>query len=259
MRLATWNVNSLRARLPRVLEWIEYAEPDVLCLQETKLADDQVPAMDFEQLGYTIAHHGEGRWNGVAIASRVGVDDVTAGFGDLADPYEGEARLVAARCGRLGIVNVYVPNGREVGSETYVRKLEWLDRLREWIDSRYAPEDHLVVCGDWNVAPEDRDVYSMEEMAGATHITPEERERLARLRQWGLVDAFRRVYDEDRLFTWWDYRAGNFHKHKGLRIDLVYATEAVADRVRWALVDRNARKGQKPSDHAPVVVDVEVE
>ncbi len=257
MRLATWNVNSLRARLPRVLEWIEYAQPDVLCLQETKAADDQVPGVDFEALGYTVAHHGQGQWNGVAVLSRVGLDDVEAGFGDLDDPYEGDARFIAATCDGVRVASVYVPNGREVGSDTFERKLEWLDRLHDWVDGRHSPDDPLAICGDWNVAPEDRDVYSMKALLGATHITPEERDRLARLRDWGLIDVFRQVYDDEGLYTWWDYRAGNFHKHKGLRIDLVYATEPVAKRARWAFIDRNARKGHKPSDHAPLVVDLE--
>lgn len=256
MRIATWNVNSLNARLPRVTEWMEYAAPDVLCMQETKLADDQVPAMDFEALGYTIAHYGEGRWNGVAIASRVGVDDVAFGFGDIEDPYEGDARLVAATCADLRIVNIYVPNGREVGSEFFERKLAWLDCLVEWVGARHSPEDALLICGDWNVAPEDRDVYDPRALEGATHITDEERKRVAALRDWGMVDLFRERYDDDELYTWWDYRAGNFHKHKGLRIDLLYATRPVAERTRFALVDRNARKGHKPSDHAPVFVDL---
>lgn len=257
MRIATWNVNSLRARLPRVLEWIDDARPDVLCLQETKLADDQVPAVDFEERGYTIAHHGEGRWNGVAIASRVGVDEVESGFGDaLVDPYEGDARLVAATCGGLRVVDVYVPNGREVGSDTYERKLVWLDRLHEWLDARHSPDEALVVAGDWNVAPDDRDVSSPEAMAGATHVTAAERDRLGRLREWGLTDLFRERFEEDGLHTWWDYRGGSFHKRRGLRIDLLYGTAPVVERLGWVLTDRNARKGTKPSDHAPVVAEL---
>lgn len=257
MRIVTWNVNSLKARLPRVLEWVDDAEPDVLCLQETKLSDSQVPIMDFESRGYEIAHLGEGRWNGVAIASRVGLDDVVYGFGDgVVDPYEGDARLVAATCAGLRVACLYVPNGRAVGSETFERKLAWLDCLVEWVDAHHDPGDGLVLCGDWNVAPEDDDVWSADELAGATHVTDDERSRLARLRAWGLVDAFRAVRPEPGIFTWWDYRAGNFHKGKGMRIDLIYATKPVADRVTWALMDRNARKGQKPSDHAPVLVDL---
>lgn len=250
-------MNSLKARLPRVEEWLGYARPDVLCLQETKLADDGFPALAFAALGYESAHHGEGRWNGVAILSRVGLDDVTSGFGDgFDDPYVGDARLIAARCGGVRVVSVYVPNGREVGSEFYERKLVWLDRLAEWLAAHHSPDDRLALLGDFNVAPEDRDVWSVKAFEGSTHVTGPEREALARLRGWGLVDAFRRVRPEARLFSYWDYRRGDFHQHRGMRIDLVYVTEPLAEAVTFALVDRNARKGTAPSDHAPVVVDL---
>lgn len=256
MRIATWNVNSLKARLPRVLEWLEMAQPDVLCMQETKLADDQVPALDFEALGYTVLHHGEGRWNGVAIASRCGIDGHASGFGDIEDPYVGDARLVAATCDGVRIVCVYVPNGRAVGTDTYERKLAWLDRLREWLETHHSPDQPLVVGGDFNVAPEDRDVYDPAAFEGATHVSEAERKRFEALKEWGLVDAFREIYDSDRLYTWWDYRAGHFHKHLGMRIDHILVTEPVRARLRYALVDRNARKGEKPSDHAPLFVDL---
>jgi len=256
MRIATWNVNSLKARLPRVEEWLGYAQPDVLCLQETKLSDDAFPQLAFSALGYDSVHLGQGQWNGVAILSRVGIDGVTSGFGELVDPYEGDARMLAADCGGVRVVSVYVPNGREVGTEFYERKLEWLDRLREWLATTAKPSDSVAIMGDFNVAPEDRDVWSVKAFEGATHVTGPEREAVARLREWGMVDAFRAVYDDDRLFTYWDYRRGDFHQHKGMRIDLVLVTEPVARRVTWALVDRNARKGQQPSDHAPVVVDL---
>lgn len=258
MRLATWNVNSLKARLPRVEEWLDYARPDVCCLQETKLADDAFPQLTFEALGYDAVHYGEGRWNGVAILSKLGLDDVRTGFGDLEDPYAGEARLVAARCGALECVSVYVPNGREVGSEFWDRKLVWLERLRDWLDASFTPESPLALVGDFNVAPEDRDVWDPTAFVGATHVTDEERNALAELRAWGLEDAFRRCYEDDDLFTYWDYRRGDFHQHRGMRIDLVYVTKPAAEAVRWATIDRNARKGKQPSDHAPVVVDLEL-
>lgn len=239
-------------------EWLGYARPDVLCLQETKLADDAFPALTFGALGYESAHHGEGRWNGVAILSRVGLDDVGVGFGDaLDDPYPGDARLIAATCGGLRVASVYVPNGREVGSGFYDRKLTWLDRLHEWLGSRHTPDERVALLGDFNVAPEDRDVWSVEAFEGATHVTDAERDALARLRDWGLVDAFRRVRPEARLYSYWDYRRGDFHQHRGMRIDLVYVTRPVADAVGFAVVDRNARKGTAPSDHAPVIVDVD--
>ena len=256
MRIATWNVNSLKARLPRVEEWLAQAEPDVLCLQETKLADDAFPQLTFAGLGYESVHHGNGQWNGVALLSRVGLGDVTSGFGDIDDPYGDDARLVAATCGGVRVVSVYVPNGREVGSEFYERKLVWLQSLREWLATTATPDDPIDVMGDFNVAPEDRDVWSPEAFVGATHVTPPEREAVARLRDWGLVDAFREVYDQDQLFSYWDYRAGDFHNHRGMRIDLVMVTRPVAERVTWALIDRNARKGKLPSDHAPVIIEL---
>jgi exodeoxyribonuclease III len=257
MRLATWNVNSLKARQDRVEEWLGYADADVVCLQETKLSDDAFPQLSFGALGYEAVHHGQGQWNGVAILSRVGVSDVTSGFAGttLDDPYEGDARLLTATCGGVRVVTVYVPNGRAVGTDFYERKLEWLDRLRAWLAATASPSDRLVVCGDFNVAPEDRDVWSPAAFEGDTHVTEPERAAVAALESWGLVDAFRSLYPQDRLFSYWDYRRGDFHEHRGMRIDLVLVTEPLARSLRWAIVDRNARKGKLPSDHAPVVVD----
>ena len=254
MRIATWNVNSLKTRMARVEEWLEYARPDVLCMQETKLADAAFPYGAFATLGYEAAHFGDGRWNGVALASRVGLEDVALGFGDDTD--EQGCRLVAATCSGVRVHSVYVPNGRSVGSEHYEAKLAWLERLRARLEERCDPADAVAVCGDFNVAPEDRDVWSPAAFEGETHVTVPEREAVAALEAWGLVDAFRLQYDQDGLFTWWDYRAGNFHKRQGLRIDLVLVTKLLAGRFRYALMDRNARKGQQPSDHAPVFVDL---
>jgi exodeoxyribonuclease III len=258
VRLATWNVNSLKARMPRVEAWLAYADADVVCLQETKLDDDAFPQLSFGALGYDAVHHGQGRWNGVAILSRVGLGEVTTGFAgtELVDPYEGDARILAATCGEVRVVNVYVPNGREVGSEFYARKLEWLARLRDWLAATAAPSEPLALLGDFNVAPEDRDVWSPDAFVGATHVTEPERDAVGALETWGLVDAFRAVYPDSGLFSYWDYRRGDFHEHRGMRIDLVLVTAPLASRVRWALVDRNARKGQQPSDHAPVIVDL---
>jgi exodeoxyribonuclease III len=256
MRIATWNVNSLKARLPRVEEWLDYAKPDVLCLQETKLADDSFPQLTFSALGYESVHHGQGQWNGVAILSRVGIAEVSSGFGELVDPYEGDARVIAANCGGVRVVSVYVPNGREVGTEFYERKLVWLGGLHDWLDAIAKPSDPLAMLGDFNVAPEDRDVWSVKAFQGSTHVTAPERDAVAHLRDWGMVDAFRAVYPDDRLFTYWDYRRGDFHQHRGMRIDLALVTEPLARRITWALVDRNARKGQGPSDHAPLLIDL---
>jgi exodeoxyribonuclease-3 len=259
VRLATWNVNSLKARLARVEEWLAYAQPDVICLQETKLADAAFPAMAFAALGYDSAHHGDGRWNGVAILSRVGVSDVASGFGDGGAGVAAESRLLAATCGGVRVHSVYVPNGRSLDSEQYPAKLDWLARLRALLDARADPAQPLAILGDFNIAPDDRDVYDPAKFVGATHVSGPERAALATLADWGLVDAFRQVYEGDRLYTWWDYRAGDFHNHRGMRIDLVLVTKPLADGVRWALVDRNARKGQSPSDHAPLVVDFDWE
>jgi exodeoxyribonuclease-3 len=258
MRFATWNVNSLKARLPRVEEFLSYANVDVLCLQETKTSDKTFPALTFSALGYDSVHHGQGQWNGVAILSRVGIEEPSNGFGDAhVDPYEGDARVLAAQCGGVRFVSVYVPNGREVGTEFYERKLHWLSSMHDWVSAQFKPSDPLVILGDFNVAPTDRDVWDPKAFIGATHVTDPERKAVARLEEWGLIDTFRHVYpDEDRLYTYWDYRAGDFHQHRGMRIDLALATKPVADRVHWAVVDRNARKGTQPSDHAPLIVDL---
>ncbi|HET8620000.1 MAG TPA: exodeoxyribonuclease III [Acidimicrobiales bacterium] len=261
MRIATWNVNALTAeRMERVTGWLDIAGPDVVCLQETKSSDAAFPALDFHARGYASVHHGEGRWNGVAILSRVGLDDPVSGFADGGDP-DDEARLVSATCGGVRVSSVYVPNGRAVGTEHWHYKLRWLARLRAHVEAEAggAPERPLAVCGDFNVALDDVDVWSPAAFVGDTHVTPEERAAVGELEAWGLRDAFREQYPGvDGLFSWWDYRAGNFPKHRGMRIDLVLVSSDLADRVTWALVDRNARKGSKPSDHAPLFVDVDV-
>jgi len=264
VRLATWNVNSLKARLPKVLDWLEYAQPDVLCMQETKLADAAFPTMPFAGLGYEVAHHGEGRWNGVAIASRVGLGEVSQGFVSGPGSADGpdEARLVTAECAGIRVSSVYVPNGRSLDSEQYPLKLAWLERLRTDLTSGLSPETPIAICGDFNIAPEDRDVYDAAKFVGATHVSEAERSALRALTDWGLADAFRCVYPhEGKLFTWWDYRAGDFHNHRGMRIDLVLVSPPVREAVRYALVDREARKGlgseAPPSDHAPLFVDLD--
>jgi len=257
VRIATWNVNSLTGeRIDRVAGWLDIAEPDVLCLQETKLADAAFPALEFHSRGYDAVHHGEGRWNGVAILSRVGLDDAVAGFADGA-PDDHEARLVTATCGGVRVSSVYVPNGRAVGHEHFRYKLRWLARLRDHIVADGGAEAPRAVCGDVNVAPDDIDVWSVAAFEGSTHVTPEERAAIGELEALGLRDAFREQYPAtEGLFSWWDYRAGNFPNHRGMRIDLVLLSSGLADSVTWALIDRNARKGPKPSDHAPLFVDV---
>jgi exodeoxyribonuclease-3 len=255
VRIATWNVNSLKVRMERVPEWLDYAQPDVLCLQETKLADAAFPHLAFAALGYESVHHGSGQWNGVAILSRVGLQAPTNGFADGGDP-DPDTRLITAVCGGVQVSSVYVPNGRSVGSDHYAYKLRWLARLREHLSITSDPERPVAICGDFNIAPEDKDVWDPAAFVGATHVSPAERDALAQLESWGLVDAFRQRWPEEGLYTYWDYRAGDFHEHRGMRIDLVLVSKALAGRVSWALVDRNARKGKQPSDHAPLFVDL---
>lgn len=258
MRLATWNVNSLNARLGRVERWLEAFEPDVLCLQETKLSDDAFPAMTFQAMGYETLHHGEGRWNGVAILSRVGIEDPIGGFGDGAEP-DTDARIAWATCGGVRVASCYVPNGRSLDDDHYQYKLRWLDRLVGDLDGQCDPGDDVVVCGDYNIAPDDRDVWNPAKLEGQTHVSQAERDRLTALEQWGLVDVFREHHDDDGLYSWWDYRGGAFHKKQGMRIDLLMTTRSVADEARLVVVDRNERKGPKddpPSDHAPVLLEL---
>lgn len=256
MRLVTWNVNSLKARLERVVGWLEMAQPDVVCLQETKMADAAFPHLEFERMGYASAHHGEGRWNGVAILSRVGLDDVHPGFEDEAAP-DTDARLLWATCGGLRVASAYVPNGRALDDDHYRYKLDWLARLHRNLEQQYAPEQRLAVCGDFNIAPDDRDVWSVSALEGSTHVSQPERDALVALEDWGLVDVFRRHHDADGLYSWWDYRGGAFHQGRGMRIDLLMVTEVVAEATAAVLIDRNARKGKPtPSDHAPVIADI---
>jgi len=256
MRIATWNVNSLKVRMPRVEEWLAYAAPDIVCLQETKLADAAFPALAFQALGYESAHHGRGQWNGVAILSRVGMIDVVDGFcaGVEADQ---DTRLISATCGGVRISSVYVPNGRSLDSDHYQYKLSWFERLRQHLEATADAAAPVVVCGDFNVAPEDRDVWDPDAFVRSTHVSEPERAALADVADWGLVDAFRLCYQQDRLYTYWDYRAGDFHEHRGMRIDLMMVTRPLADRLLFALVDRTARKGKLPSDHAPLFIDVD--
>ena len=255
MRIATWNVNSLKARLGRVEDWLADVQPDVLCMQETKLADDAFPALTFQALGYETAHHGQGQWNGVAILSKVGLDDVVSNFADGGEP-DAEARLITATCGGVRVTSVYVPNGRGLDQDHYQYKLQWLARLQNHVSMNSSPTDAVVVTGDFNIAPDDRDVYDPTKFVGATHVSPAERTALAELCEWGMTDVFRHFHDSDRVYSWWDYRAGDFHMGRGLRIDLILGTAPVVARSEFCIIDRNARKGTLPSDHAPVLVDL---
>jgi exodeoxyribonuclease III len=268
MRIATWNVNSLKARLEKVGWWLQRARPDVLLMQETKLADADVPLKPFRDAGYEVAHHGEGRWNGVAIASRVGLSGVIANFGeplrkavteDVGDDEPlAEARMISAVCEGVRVVSLYAPNGRIVGSTFYHAKLGWYERLWRWLADTRDPQEPLLLGGDLNVAPEDADVWDPRACHGGTHVSAPERQAVARLLGWGLTDAYRRHHPEPGRYTWWDYRAGNFHKNFGMRIDHLLATAPVAQRVVASEIDREARKGKPiPSDHAPLVIDLD--
>ncbi|HEY2477232.1 MAG TPA: exodeoxyribonuclease III [Solirubrobacterales bacterium] len=257
MRIATWNVNSVKQRVARLLPWLDERAPDVVCLQETKLADEAFDELLGEELGgrgYDWAAHGEGAWNGVAILSRVGLDDIVRGLPGGPGFPEQEARAVSATCDGIRVHSVYVPNGREPDSDHYRYKLAWLGALR---DDLAAGPDAAVVCGDMNIAPTDADVFDPGAYVGHTHVTPPEREALANLEAVGLHDVVRDRWPNERVFSYWDYRAGMFHRDLGMRIDLILAGAPVADRVKAAWVDRKARKGKGPSDHAPVIVDLD--
>ena len=273
MRLATWNVNSILPRLPRLLEWLGRVTPDVVCLQETKCGDDAFPYGPIEELGYQVVAHGEGRWNGVAVLSRLGATNVSRGFAgqpgyaavdgaedealfaSAAEPVV-EARAVGATCGPLRVWSLYVPNGRAPDSPHYKYKLEWLAALRDAVASEAESGQPFALCGDFNVAPTDDDVWDPAAFIGDTHLTPPERNALQRLIDLGLTDVIPRPMKYDKPFTYWDYRAGMFHKNMGMRIDLVLLSESAASTVKDAYVDRDMRKGTGPSDHAPVVVDL---
>jgi exodeoxyribonuclease-3 len=276
MRIATWNVNSLKARLEKVEWWLARAEPDILLMQETKLTDEDAPVMAFAMAGYDLIHHGEGRWNGVAMAVRqgVGVSDIVTNFGDGPvrnsgpgagtavaeedfDPSD-EARMLSAIVDGTRYVCLYAPNGRVVGSPFYEGKLRWFERVRRWLDETRDPSEPLVLGGDLNVAPTDADVWDARAVHGGTHVSEPEREAFGRLLEWGLVDAYRSRRSEPGRFTWWDYRAGNFLKNLGMRIDHLLVTRTIADRVVKAEIDREARKGTPiPSDHAPLFIDLD--
>ena len=282
MRIATWNVNSMKARLEKVEWWLDRAQPDVLLMQETKLSDSDAPLMTFQMAGYQLVHHGEGRWNGVAIAARdvITVDDPVTNFGDGPVRNSGagapvsleeedfnpldEARMLSVRVAGPGadpirIATLYAPNGRVVGSPFYEGKLRWFSRVRRWLDEAHDPKEPLLLGGDLNVAPADDDVWDARAVHGGTHVSGPERDAFRALLDWGLHDEFReRNPDARGRFTWWDYRAGNFHKNFGMRIDHLLPTDALAKRVVSIEIDREARKGKPiPSDHAPLVLDLD--
>lgn len=257
VRVATWNVNSVKQRVPRLLPWLDQRQPDVVCLQETKLADDAFTTLlgdALEERGYEFALFGETQWNGVAILSRVGLDDVAVGVAGAPGFPHIEARAVAATCGGVRVHSLYVPNGREPESDHYKYKLEWLAALRDVLEA--GPSDALV-CGDINIAPTDADLFDPEAYIGQTHVTEPERAALQAIKALGFHDVVRDRWPTERIFSYWDYRAGMFHRDLGMRIDLILASGSVAPRAKAAWIDRHARKGTGPSDHAPVIVDLD--
>lgn len=254
MKLVTWNLNSIRAREKRLFAWLEAERPDVLCLQETKVEDAGFPLEPLEKLGYHVATFGQRSYNGVAILSTQPLADVSREFGDGQD--DGDARVIAATTHGMRVVCLYVPNGQELTSDRYPYKLAWYGRLRAYLERTAKPTDPLVVCGDMNVTPDDRDVWSPEKWKDQIHCSTPEREALANMTAFGLIDLFRAKYPDARTWSWWDYRGVSFFKDQGLRIDVIYGTQPIADRTTSVTIDRNARKGQDASDHAPVIATI---
>lgn len=251
MKLVTWNINSIRARNNKLFAWLETEKPDVICLQETKVEDEGFPLTAFEKAGYQVATYGQRSYNGVAIAARSPLSDVARGFGD--DPADNEARVIAATVDGIRVVCLYVPNGQELTSDKYPYKLAWYGRLRAYLERTAKPTDPVVVVGDMNVTPDDRDVWAPEKWKDQIHCSPPERAALAGVVEWGLVDLFRHHHGDAKVYSWWDYRGVSFFKDQGLRIDLIYGTAPVVARCTACTIDRSARKGQDASDHAPVI------
>lgn len=256
MKLATWNVNSVAARLPLVTKWLETAQPDVLCLQEIKCTDDKFPAETFAELGYTSAIYGQRTYNGVAILSRTPATFVQRGF--LDDEEGAQSRLLAATIEGVRVVNVYVPNGQEVGSEKYVFKLNWMRRLREFFDAHYKQNEHVLVCGDFNVAPDERDVHDPNLWEGRILFSKRERAAIENLKGWGLTDAFRLFTEEGGHFSWWDYRQAGFRRNAGLRIDYILVSDPLRELCKASWIDKDPRGWERPSDHTPVVAEFAV-
>jgi exodeoxyribonuclease III len=255
VRIASWNVNSIRAREQSVLDWVRARNPDVVCMQETKVDDDDFPTDEFLRLGYAVVMAGQPTYNGVAIAARGTLKDVKIGL--TGEPPNAERRAIAATVDGVRFLNVYVPNGRSTGSPSFTQKLEWLERLRVTLDETASPQQDLVVCGDFNVARDERDLFDPELFRGKVHFHPDERRAVDRVLEFGLTDVFRHFHDGAGFYSWWDYRAGGFGKNQGLRIDYAFATASLLARCKSAVIDIEPRRGDKPSDHAPVVIETE--
>ncbi len=253
MKVATWNVNSIRTRLEQVTAWLDAHQPHVVCLQETKTVDEKFPREPFQERGYAVELYGQKTYNGVALLSKLPVGDVRRGLPGDEDDDSAQRRLISAGIGDLEVINVYVPNGSEVGSPKFAYKLDWLERLARHLRESHDPGRPLLLCGDFNIAPEDRDVHDPEEWRGQVLFHPDEHKALARLTGWGLADALRLHQEAAGIYTWWDYRAAAFRRDRGLRIDLILVTESLARRCRRVEVHRDERARERPSDHVPVV------
>lgn len=253
--IASWNVNSLRVRLPQLATWVAANPVDVLALQETKLTDAEFPAADIEALGYSSVFSGQRTYNGVALLARSPISDVAAGLPAFDDP---QRRVIAATIAGVRVVNLYVPNGQSVGSEKYEYKLRWLVALTAWLEAELVRHPSMVVLGDFNIAPEDRDVHDPARWAGSVHVSAPEREALAAILALGFADAFRLFDQPPKLFSWWDYRMGAFRRNHGLRIDLILASAALRERCRASTIDAEPRRGERPSDHAPVTASFDI-
>ncbi|MCP9493006.1 MAG: exodeoxyribonuclease III [Pyrinomonadaceae bacterium MAG19_C2-C3] len=260
MNIATWNVNSVTVRLPHVLRWLIERTPDVVCLQEIKCTDERFPREAFAEIGYHAATHGQRTYNGVAILSRTEARDVVRGFdvsGDDEDDFSDvQARLIAATIEGVRVVNVYVPNGARVGSEKYVYKLRWLERFKTFIETNYGRDENIVVCGDFNIAPDDRDVHNPAAWAGSVLVSEPEREALDELKEWGFTDSFRLHEKQAEYFSWWDYRSGDFRRNAGARIDHVLISDGLISRSVKTWIDVEPRRWERPSDHTPVIAEL---
>jgi exodeoxyribonuclease III len=256
MIFITWNVNSIIARLSHIEELLTNYEPDILCMQETKITDEKFPRTFFSERGYEAQIYGEKSYNGVAVISKEPADNVVRGFAQ--EIGHGAKRLIACRFGDLHVLNLYIPNGQAVGSEKFLYKMEWLDALKKHIAHNYKQKDKLIICGDFNIAPEDIDLYKPEVYGGAIMASPQEREHLQAIKDWGLVDLFRKFHTEAGLYTWWDYQAGAFRRNAGFRIDHIWATPKVAEKCQGSLVAREMRQLDRPSDHAPLIAEFDL-
>lgn len=256
MILATWNVNSINKRLPQLLDWLQRVKPNVVCLQETKVVDEKFPLSEIEALGYSVAFSGEKAYNGVAILSDTPLTNVERGLQKEVGP--GSKRLIEGSYGNVRVIDVYIPNGGEVGSEKYAYKLEWIAALKEHLSTKHKQTELLVVTGDFNIAPLDIDVFDPKAAAGGILVSEPERKALEELRSWGLVDVFRKIHTQGGLYSWWDYRMNAFRRNMGFRIDHIWTSAALSETVKSIYIDKETRKLEQPSDHAPVLVEFEI-